>query len=151
MLNDNITIERATELPDLSALFTASLVEGFGLVQRTIDDFQAGLNRFDHPGEMLLVARDAGGQNIGICGLNIDPYAADPTIGRVRHLYVLPGYRRRGVGRELLKQVIEAARPSFRRLHLRTRDAAADALYCSAGFARFSEQSSTHYLDFGRP
>jgi hypothetical protein len=33
-----------------------------------------------------------GGVIIRVCGLNVDPYAKDSTIARVRRLYVLKAY-----------------------------------------------------------
>jgi hypothetical protein len=37
------------------------------------------------PGEALFVAR-VGERVVGVCGLNVDPYTAEPRVGRVRHL-----------------------------------------------------------------
>ena len=34
------------------------------------------------------------GRLVGVCGLNVDPYLDDPSVGRVRHLYVLVAARR---------------------------------------------------------
>jgi GNAT superfamily N-acetyltransferase len=127
-------IERVAALPDLAELLEASLAEGHGLIRRTISEFDSGKNRFDRAGEALYVARDASRRFVGICGLNIDPYLNDPAVGRVRHLYVLPPYRRAGVARALLDVVMTAARGRFRLLRIRTKNPAADALYRSAGF-----------------
>ena len=131
----DFAIERVSALPDLSELLDASLAEGHAFVQRTIDEFESGKNRFDRPGEVFFAARDACGCIVGTCGLNLDPYLNDESIGRVRHLYVLPKFRRCGVARALLDRVIAAAKGRFRALRIRTRNPAADALYRSAGFA----------------
>lgn len=40
---------------------------------------------------------------VGVGGVNIDPYTSDINIGRIRHVYVLPAYRQKGVGKELLR------------------------------------------------
>lgn len=76
-------------------LVEESKQEGFKLVQRTIDDWNSGANRFSQTGEGLwgLVS---GTELIGIGGLNIDPYVANAGIGRVRHLYIRRAYRRKG-------------------------------------------------------
>ena len=71
------------------------------------------MNRFDRAGEALFGGR-IDGQLVGICGLNVDPYAADDGIGRVRHLYVWSIHRRLGVGRALVTHVIQAAHGRFR-------------------------------------
>jgi GNAT superfamily N-acetyltransferase len=62
----------------------------------------SGTNRFNKRGEAIFAA-SAAGALIGVCGLNVDPYASDPRVGRVRHLYVLSGFRQLGVGRQLVE------------------------------------------------
>jgi GNAT superfamily N-acetyltransferase len=112
-----------------------------------INQWNSGANRFNHAGEAVFIARADDDRIVGICGLNIDPYLQNATVGRVRHLYVLPSHRRRGIARELLAAVIEAARPHFRLLRLRTRNPAADAQYRSIGFAASAEDAlATHVM-----
>jgi len=85
---------------------------------------------------------------VGVCGLNIDPYAADRRVGRVRHLYVLSAFRRRGVGRHLVTAVIEMARGRFDRLHLRTENAGAARFYEALGFRPSGGASDyTHVME----
>jgi GNAT superfamily N-acetyltransferase len=71
---------------------------------------------------------------VGVCGLNVDPYAAEAHAGRVRRLYVLSAFRQLGVGRRLVMAVIEAARGRFDTLRLRTGNPAAVRLYEALGF-----------------
>jgi GNAT superfamily N-acetyltransferase len=66
--------------------------------------------------------------------LNLDPYAAEATVGRVRHLYVLRAYRRLGFGRRIVEEIIEAARGRFERLRLSTANPEAARLYERLGF-----------------
>ena len=128
-------IERLTGAltPDLDALLTESEREGLRLVRRLVDEWTTSTNRFDHPGEALFAAR-VGERLVGVCGLNVDPYAGQPEVGRVRHLYVFAAYRRLGVGRLLVEAVLEAARGRFGLLRLRTANPAAARLYESLGF-----------------
>ena len=115
-----------------------------------MEEWASGANRFDQPGETLLVARQ-GGQIVGVCGLNVDPYAGAPRIGRVRHLYVRRSVRRLGVGRALLREVLRAARSPFDRLRLRTESPAAAALYEALGFRRTAAAADcSHLLELGR-
>src|SRR5262249_19241348 len=95
----------------------------------------SGANRFDRPGEALLGAR-IDGQLVGVCGLNVDPYAADDRIGRVRHLYVLVSCRRLGIGRRLVEDVIAGARDRFDALRLSPTNPPAARLYEALGFRR---------------
>ena len=95
--DQNLRIEHVDDLPvDFSNLVALSLREDFYAMQRMRDDWGAGTNRFNRPGEILLEAR-AGARLVGICGLNRDPYAQSSEVGRVRHLYVDPEFRRRGM------------------------------------------------------
>ncbi len=149
LTTDALVVERLAQPPAeyLSALIAESEAGGLRLVRRLVDEWTSGANRFDRPGEALFVARIAG-EIVGVCGLNVDPYAVAPTIGRVRHLYVLLAHRRRGVGRRLMAEIVAAARGRFERLHLRTRNPAAAALYERLGFrCRDDVPDCTHGLE----
>ena len=106
---------------------------GSRIVRRLIEEWARGVNRFDRPGEALLGA-SVGGRVVGVCGLNLDPYAAAAGVGRLRHLYVLSAFRRLGVGRSLVAAIIVAARGHFDTLRLRTANPAAARLYEALGF-----------------
>lgn len=135
--------------PDLDALVEASLDEGFAFVARLREGWTAGDNRFDETGEALFEAR-ADGDLVGICGLNRDPYGSDSELGRVRHLYVHPAWRARGVGRNLVTAVLTAARGHFRRVRLRTETEDASRFYDSLGFTRVeNEPDATHGMALG--
>ena len=108
-----------------------------------MDEWADGSNRFDRPGEALFGAW-VGGRLVGVCGLNVDPYAGDDRVGRVRHLYVLRDCRRLGAGRELVEQVLAAARGRFGVLRLSTNNPAAARLYEGLGFRPVSERHCTH-------
>jgi GNAT superfamily N-acetyltransferase len=115
-----------------------------------VDEWTGRTNRFDRPGEALFGAW-AGGRLVGVCGLNVDPYAGDDRVGRVRHLCVLTPFRRHGVGRQLVARVIAAAAGRFDTLRLRTNDEAAAGLYVAAGFrAHPGATDATHVLALAR-
>jgi len=131
----------------LGALIAESEQYGLRFVRRLADEWSSGANRFDRPGEVLLVARIAG-HIVGVCGLNVGPYAAVPSIGRVRHLYVLTAHRRIGVGRQLVSEIIHSARGQFDSLHLRTQSVVAAQLYERLGFRRcVGVPDRTHVMD----
>jgi GNAT superfamily N-acetyltransferase len=141
-------IERLSEAPaeNLGGLIAESEANGLRFVRRLADEWASGANRFDRPGEALFVARIAG-QPVGVCGLNVDPYADGPGVGRLRHLYVLSTHRRRGVGRQLVTEVIQAARGAFDTLRLSTRNPEAAQLYERLGFQRCADAGDcTHIM-----
>jgi GNAT superfamily N-acetyltransferase len=145
-------VQRVSETPTerLAALAVESERQGFGFVRRLVQEWDGGANRFDRPGEVLFVATTAGGEVVGVCGLNVDPYAGDPRTGRVRHLYVMVAHRRSGVGEQLVADVVEAARGRFDRLHLRVTNPTAARLYERLGFRRAGDgRHHTHVLDVG--
>ena len=142
-------IERLSDLPpaSLEALVAESEQGGLRFMRRLVEEWASGANRFDGDGEALFAAL-IDGRVTGVCGLNIDPYAAAARVGRVRHLYVLSAYRRLGVGRQLVGGVIEAARGRFDILRLRTQNPAAARLYEQLGFSRCAgAPDCTHLLE----
>jgi ribosomal protein S18 acetylase RimI-like enzyme len=146
-----VAVVRLFDLPvdAFAPLLAESERERWRLVRRLADEWAAGTNRFDGPGETLLGAW-IGGELVGVCGLNVDPYAGDPAIGRIRRLYVLGAYRRRGIGQLLVQAVLRSAHTRFQSLRVRTENAAAARLYERLGFASVNGvPDSTHTLVMG--
>jgi GNAT superfamily N-acetyltransferase len=144
-----VTIELVHTLTanDFADLVLESERFEFRFVRRLVDDWAKNVNRFDGPGEALFVAKVCG-KIVGVCGLNVDPYLGDPRIGRVRHLYVLAAYRRQGVGRRLVDQVIAAASGVFDTLRLRTGHERAGRFYSAMGFSTCVGQPyCTHIME----
>jgi GNAT superfamily N-acetyltransferase len=130
---DSIAVEILKTITVLNDLALDAQADGRRIVSRLMQEWTDGTNRFDQPGERLYVAIHLG-QLRGVCGLNQDPFAGNPKIGRVRRLYVASGSRRRGVGSAILRRLIDDARADFLALHLRTHDRAACAFYESMRF-----------------
>jgi ribosomal protein S18 acetylase RimI-like enzyme len=144
----DITIVQLEKMPPdcLAELVAESEAAGFRFVRRLVDDWVSGQNRFDSPNEVFFAAL-SGSRIIGVCGLNADPYLAEPGVGRVRRLYVLAAFRRSGVGRQLTQAVVAAARGRFRLLRVRTGNEKAARLYESLGFqAAVGVPECTHLL-----
>jgi GNAT superfamily N-acetyltransferase len=141
-----LTIRRIEELtPDLlDELLCESERAGLRFVRRLVHEWASGANCFDRPGEGLFAAWIAG-RVVGVCGLNADPYTTLPRIGRLRHLYVLSGQRRRGIGQALVRAVIEAAQGVFDRLRLRTDSPEAARFYEGLGFGPCVESGDYTY------
>jgi GNAT superfamily N-acetyltransferase len=144
-----VSIERITNLEagQVAALVAESKAQGVRFVRRLAEEWASRANRFDQPGEALFVAR-ADGRVVGIGGLNLDPYATEPTVGRVRHLYVLTAYRRLGIGRRIVEEIIEAGRGRFERLRLSTSNPEPARLYERLGFhPRAGVAHCTHAME----
>ncbi|TLS52545.1 GNAT family N-acetyltransferase [Paenibacillus antri] len=130
----------------LDELLVQSKLEGFRFVQRLVDEFAEGRNRFDQPGESLYVCY-ADSRIVGICGVNRMPANDGIRVGRVRRFYVSPAYRRLGVGRKLMQALLADAAGTFDELQLRTDSIAADRFYRSLGFARVCDREEiTHFI-----
>ncbi len=142
-------VERLHALPAdrLAPLITESEQAGLRFVRGLAAEWESGGNRFDRPAEALFGA-ELDRLLVGVCGLNVDPYAGDPRVGRVRHLYVLTAHRRHGVGRQLVGAVVAAARGRLTTLRLSTTNPAAARLYESLGFRRHAgDAHCTHLLE----
>ena len=141
--------EDVTALPeDLESLAAESRKEGYRFVDRMIARWRAGEFCFDRPGEQFFIVREKG-VLVACGGLSVDPYlstedSANP-IGRVRHLYVRPSDRGRGIGRSLLEHILAAGTRHFPIIRLRTTPDAA-RLYERFGFRSVSDDTATHIL-----
>lgn len=118
----------------LEPLVAESGREGFRFLARLRREHEAGEQRFDGPGEVLLGVH-AGDAVAAVGGVTADPYEPGPRAGRIRHVYVARGHRRRGIGRMLVRALIAAARPHFDALTLRTDTPGAARFYEALGFA----------------
>ncbi len=143
------------ELTDMNfflvhGLLDESICEGYGFIQKTIDDWNSGANRFSGEGEKLwgLVS---GADLIGIGGLNRDPYIEESNVGRVRHLYIREIYRRKGYATLLMNMIIDQALQHFAILRLFTENPAAAEFYEAFGFQKIEGYKVSHGLIFCAP
>lgn len=146
-----VVVERVTALSKigyLDRLVEASVRDGRRMLVRLVADYDAGTNRFDRPGERLVVARREG-RLIGIVGLNVDPFLDDARVARIRRLFVDPAERRRGVARALIQALLVDASVCFDRVRVRAGTAEAGPFYDALGFERVDEADATHALGLG--
>jgi len=127
--------QRIETLPTdaLAPLLAASIDEGFHFVERLVREWQEGKECFNRPGELLLAAYH-GPSIIAIGGLTADPYSNEPAIGRLRHIYVRPDARHRGMGRRLVQRLERGAERTYRALVLRTDTPTAARFYEALGY-----------------
>ena len=126
------------------SLIEASQAEGFNFVTR----LQLELHRgdFTKPGAALYGCLDD--ELVGVGGLTPDPYPdAEPGTGRLRHLYVLPHFRRQQVGQKLVRAIVAEAGRHYDVLRLRTTTPEAAQFYEALGFIPTAEPNATHRLE----
>ncbi|PQV55069.1 N-acetylglutamate synthase-like GNAT family acetyltransferase [Paraburkholderia sp. BL21I4N1] len=129
--------------PELVDLEREASKQGFKFLGRLIEEWRTGSNRFNKPGERLLVAL-AAGNIVGIGGLNVDPYKPIGDTARLRRLYVASSFRRRGVGEALVYALLKEASGTFRVIRLSTDTEAAAAFYVRLGFSAIEDETATH-------
>ncbi|WP_175907277.1 GNAT family N-acetyltransferase [Burkholderia seminalis] len=133
--------------PELVDLEREASKQGVNFLGRLIDEWHTGSNRFDKPGECLLMASVAGNM-VAIGGLNVDPYKSIGDTARLRRLYVASNFRRRGVGEALVCALLKEASGTFRAVRLSTDTEAAAAFYVRLGFSAIEDETATHIKIF---
>lgn len=142
----DIRIEQAAALnAELDPLVAEADADGHLFMRRLRDEWVSGSNRFDRSGEKLMTAR-VGDRLVGVGGLNRDPYAQAPGIGRLRHLYVARDARCRGVGALLVRAILAGADAHFTLIRLRTDSVEAAAFYARLGFQGTNDANATHVM-----
>ncbi len=130
----SLEIKQLKALPDtIEDLAKIAHAEGYFMLDKLISKYRSGENTFTLPGEALFGVSEEG-VTVGIGGLNIDPYFNSQSIGRVRHLYVHPKFRCRGVGRLLTHKIEEHALGAFSTLQLFTPSESASTFYQKLGY-----------------
>lgn len=134
-------------LSGMDDLHAEARAEGYDFIDTLVDDWASGANRFDGPGEAFFGCFDES-TLVAIGGLNVDPFAGDPQVGRIRRVYVRPQWRNSGVGAALVTVLVEKARKSFKCVRLRAENSDAARLYERLGFVRIENPNATHILAF---
>jgi hypothetical protein len=101
---------------------------------------------FLEDGEALFLALKAQAP-LAMAVLSADPFVDDPTVGRLRYIYVRKAARRHGIGEMLLGACLARARGYWRILRLHTENAVAARMYERRGFRPFAgDDRATHVL-----
>lgn len=138
-----LDVRRITALPlQLRLLEQEAVAQGFRFLTRLIDEWEAGVNRFDEPGECLMAAC-LDEQLVAVAGLSRDPWL-DGDTGRLRRLYVADAARGRNVGRTLVGRLLEHAGQGFKVVRLSTDTSEGAAFYLRCGFLPLDDAHATH-------
>lgn len=135
---------RVLDLAVLAPLLKASQKEGYHFLARLHADWESGSNRFDKSNEGLYFIKE-NADVIAIGGVNNNPYHEVGLTGRLRHIYVMPDHRRKGIGKKLVSKLIEL-HPAYEVFTLRTDTSSAAEFYESIGFMKIISKNSTHSL-----
>src|ERR1700733_14214834 len=142
-----ISIQRVElPVPGIDSLQVEALAEGYDFIQTLVEQWANAENRFNAPGEILCGHVDQG-LLVAVGGLNCDPFAGSPDMGRIRRVYVRPAWRNKGIGRALVISLIDRARTHFRCVRLRAENAEAARLYERIGFVQVESPDATHILN----
>ncbi len=147
MSQDVVVITRVVEtLPDgFAVILQAAASEGVRNMAMLAAQWADGAQRFDEPGALFAALVD--GDLAGVGGVTVETGAGEPAM-RMRRLYVLPMFRRFGVGRRLAGAIMQQG---FQAAPLLTVNAAASEaagpFWEAMGFARTeSMPGATHAL-----
>jgi GNAT superfamily N-acetyltransferase len=134
-------------VPGMESLQAEAKAEGYDFIETLVEEWTSAENRFAAPGEILCGHLDQA-LLVAVGGLNCDPFAGRPDVGRIRRVYVRPAWRDKGIGRALVISLIDKARTHFRCVRLRAENAEAARLYERIGFAPVESPDATHILIF---
>jgi len=124
-----MTILPCRDPAQLARLVPLASAEGFRFLDRLVTEWTEGTNRFDQPGETLLIV-EINGKTVACGGIT----RQGETLGRIRRVYVDPHFRHLGFGRGLVGTLIAQAEASFTTLVLFTDNPDATRLYEHFGF-----------------
>lgn len=142
-----IAIRYARLLPsDITDLGMDARRDGHRSVDRLVDEWVDDRNRFDRPGECLLLAY-GGGILAGVGGVTVEP--TDISLFRVRRLYVRVAARRHGVGRLIVETLLHHVRSHTGVVTVNAGTAEASAFWLRMGFAPQIDRGYTHAFALG--
>src|ERR1700677_4675744 len=121
-------------VPGMERLRSEAKEAGYDFLETLLEDWASAANRYDAPGETLMGSLDEG-LLVAVGGLNCDPFAGRPDMGRIRRVYVRQAWRNQGVGRALVTALVDEARVHFLCVRLRAENSGAARLYERMGFA----------------
>ena len=130
---------------DIKELLIESQEAGFFFLTKLVAEYKNGQNVFNKTGERLWGVYGEKNKLIGVAGLNQNPYSQYANAGRVRRFYVLAQFRRKGIGKQLLKEIIHYAENYYDSLVLYTDTDKAKLFYERNGFKRvYNQHKITH-------
>lgn len=143
----SVSVHLLTRFPPIgfAQLRAEAEAEGYEHIEHLVHDWEEGRIRFRLEGEglfaVLLADRFA-----GIGGITHDPDLPYTEALRVRRVYVRPEYRREGVGRALVRRIIEHGLRHAPALVVNAGNPGAAAFFEACGFRPVEDPGHTHRL-----
>ena len=134
---------KSIDLYDWTEIQRESLAEGHNMVNRLIEDFRSGINRFDAIGEVLF-AYFSDNIVVAVAGVNQESDLSFGRSGRIRRLYVLPRFRGNGLARGLVEELTLCAPSHFDILTVNVGKLDAREFYEYLGFKPVQHPGITH-------
>lgn len=135
---------------DVSQLVAESEEEGYRFLSRLVHDYEDGSNTFNQNGEALFGVWEGSDKLVAIGGINRNPYNDNKDEARLRRFYTLGDVRRKGVGSQLLSELVKHAKGNFSKITCRTESTRADKFYRSNGFEETHDTpDTTHVMKLG--
>ena len=139
-----------SDIGDVRRLAKLASAEGFAFLERFVSELEGDAVALNAAGEFFLGVV-AEGEIVALGGVTPDPYVKDPSIGRLRHVYVRPDHRRASVGRQLVRELERRAANTYARLRLRTDTDAAARFYQAIGYDSIVDGTATHVRSVASP
>lgn len=127
---------------EILKLVSESEREGYRFVRRLVDEYESGVNDFSAYGEALFSVQN-NGKLIGIGGVNIQP-GGDPSVGRLRHVYISSSVRGSGFGKKLVSVIEAHSKQYFNKLVLFTNFENSIGFYEKLGYAPVNFPKISH-------
>ncbi len=131
---------------DISEIIKSANSEGHNFINRLVNEFQNGKNCFNKPGEKF-TTYIINSKVVAVCGINIEP--SNEAFRRIRRLYVLPEFRRKGIGSSLVKTLLKHASKHFSAVIVNIGKLPNEKFYSNLGFRKINgDYNYTHILKF---
>ena len=130
--------------PGFMSLHREAARERFIHVDRLLDEWQSGENRFTRRGERLLGVCSEG-ELAGVGGVTVDYVLPDAF--RMRRFYIRPAFRRLGVGRLLAETLLAGLIPLGKPIVLHAPYPASARFWEAMGFIRVDRDGHTHRFE----
>ncbi|MBD3340546.1 MAG: GNAT family N-acetyltransferase [Candidatus Lokiarchaeota archaeon] len=120
--------------------------EGYRFLSKMFSQWNSRENQFQKENEKAIIFRE-NNKVIAIGGINEEPYLKRKDFGRLRGVYVLPSFRRKHVGKEIVKHLIDFGNKYYKAITLRVPDnIEAYPFYESIGFEMTNEYESVTHI-----